>query len=326
MCDLKSVLVTGGCGFIGSNVINYLVDKYPNIFFVNIDKLDYCSSKQNISVSSNVNYKFIKGNIKNQDLILFVLQEYSVDAIMHFAAQTHVDNSFDCAEQFIHDNIIGTYSLLNAAKKYGKIKRFVHVSTDEVYGESELNSEKKPEHAMLDPTNPYSASKASAEYYVKAFYKCYKLPTVITRGNNVFGPRQYPEKLIPKFINFLKNGKKCTIHGTGENRRNFIYIDDVCTAFESILFNGKIGHVYNIGTENEYSVKEITTMLVKLIKGDDNINNHIEYVEDRPWNDLRYVIDSSKIQSIGWTEQCDFQKSLKTTVEWYLNVGDDWWK
>ena len=323
MYEPNNILITGGCGFIGSNVLNYLMKNYPNIKFVNVDKLDYCSTTKNVIIQPN--YIFIKGDIKNEILVKKILNDYNIDTIIHFAAQTHVDNSFENAMLFIEENIIATYILLKSSVEYNKLKRFIHVSTDEVYGESELNSDTNTEETILNPTNPYSASKASAEYYVKSYFKCYKLPIIITRGNNVFGPRQFPEKLIPKFITKLFSNDKCTIHGTGKNLRNFIYVDDVSTAFETILFKGEIGQIYNIGTKNEYSVKEITYDLIKLIKNDQNYDKYIEYIKDRPWNDLRYTISSDKLQKLGWKEQTDFYEGLNKTINWYYNLDKNYW-
>ena len=323
--EFKNVLITGGCGFIGSNVVNYLVTKYPHVNFINVDKLDYCSSLSNVLVQNHANYKFIKLNLLDEIRVCEVVKRYRVDAVIHFAAQSHVDNSFLNANIFVEDNIMATISLLNACVKHGCIKKFVHVSTDEVYGESIELNDRFDETTKLNPTNPYSASKASAEYFVKAYHKCYLLPVVITRANNVFGPRQYFEKLIPKFIKKLLSNEKCTIHGNGLNTRNFVFVDDVARAFELILMKGKLNEIYNIGTDNEFSVLEVTEKLVDILKPDDHIEDWIEYVNDRPWNDCRYAITNAKILNLGWKEQSDFESSLLKTIEWYKNLPNDHW-
>ena len=299
------------CGFIGSNFINKYIRKNPNINIINIDTLYYCGNIENIdkSVRELSNYTFIKGNIGSLDLITYVLDFYNIDTIIHFAAQSHVDNSFENSLQYTTDNIVGTHTLLECCRKYIEkgskgFKRFVHVSTDEVYGESKLSSDeiKKNEHSILCPTNPYAATKAGAELLVQSYYTSFKLPVIITRGNNVYGPNQYPEKLIPKFINLLKNNKKVTLQGKGDCLRSFIHSDDVTNGFSIILERGKIGEIYNIGSdiEMEYSILEVTKILVKLIKNTDNYKDWIEYIDDRPFNDKRYHIDNIKLKDLGW--------------------------
>lgn len=312
----KKVLITGGCGFIGSNFINYYHDKYPEVFIVNLDKLDYCADINNIKNQNN-NYKFIKGNLNNHELINNILFDYEIDSVIHFAAQTHVDNSFGNSIQFTHDNILGTHTLLECCRQYGKIQRFLHISTDEVYGEVDLEHPGCSEKSLLNPTNPYAATKASAEFIVRSYYYSFKLPIIITRGNNVYGPNQYPEKLIPKFIKLLKDNKKCPIHGNGESRRNFIHSYDVASAVDTILSYGQINNIYNIGTSNEYSVLDIAKKLIKLIKDDNNYNNWIEYVEDRNFNDFRYAIDNQELKKLGWDETMDFNSSIDTLIKYY---------
>ena len=295
-----NILVTGGCGFIGSNFINYILKKDDNIKIFNIDCLNYCANETNVSVHPN--YKLIKGNITSKDLVLHILNEYSIDAIIHFAAQSHVDNSFDNSLQYTMDNIYGTHVLLQASKEYGKIKKFLHFSTDEVYGEVDLEHTGCHEKSILNPTNPYAATKAAAEFLVRSYYHSFKLPIVIVRCNNVYGPNQYPEKLIPKFIKLLKEGKKLTIHGKGDTRRNFIWAEDVAIATELIFNKGIINEIYNIGTTQEYSVLDIATILVNKITNDTDIHNYIEFVEDRPFNDFRYSVDTTLLKSLGWKE------------------------
>ena len=296
-----NILVTGGCGFIGSNFINYILKKHNHVKIFNIDCLNYCANETN--VINNPNYKFIKGNITSKDLILHILNEYSIDAIIHFAAQSHVDNSFDNSLQYTTDNVMGTHVLLQASKEYGKIKRFLHFSTDEVYGEVDLEHPGCHEKSLLNPTNPYAATKAAAEFLVRSYYHSFKLPVVIVRCNNVYGPNQYPEKLIPKFIKLLKEGKKLTVHGNGATRRNFIWAEDVASATELIFHKGILNEVYNIGTQQEYSVMDVATLLVDKMTEDKDINNHVIFVEDRPFNDFRYSVDITLLKSLGWEEK-----------------------
>ena len=297
-----------------------MIAKYPNINFINIDALYYCGNINNITKENRNknNYKFIKGNIQNKEFMDYILKTNNINIIIHFAAQSHVDNSFSNPIQYTKDNILGTHNLLESVREYRKIEKFIHVSTDEVYGESTGAGDIKNENSILNPTNPYSATKASAEMIVNSYRYSYNLPIIITRGNNVYGPRQYPEKLIPKFINLLKNNKKCTIHGEGKTNRSFLYIDDVILAFEKILFYGEIGEIYNIGTDLEYSVLEITKKLVKIIKNKDNYSNYIEYIEDRKYNDKRYNISCEKLINLGWKQKIFIDEGLKKTYDYYL--------
>lgn len=320
----KSVLMTGCCGFIGSNVLNYLCKKYPSVNFINIDRLDYCSSLKNIERTQSPNYTFYKCDIKNADMIRSILKLHSVDTIIHFAAQTHVDNSFGNSIQFTMDNVLGTHTLLECCKEYGNIKRFVHISTDEVYGQVGVDDEECRETRVLVPTNPYAASKAGAEHLVLSYYHSFKLPSIIVRGNNVYGPQQYPEKLIPRFIKLLTENKKCSIHGEGQTRRNFIHVYDVGTAIETILFKGVIGEIYNIGSKNEFSVMDITKKLIQQIKHTDVIEPYIEFVEDRCFNDSRYSISNQKLIDLGWSEYIEFEHGLNKTIDWYLQNLDHW--
>ena len=317
---MKNILITGGCGFIASNFLNYVLEKYPTFLFVNIDALYYCADEKNITQENRIkeNYKFVKGNINDTNLINFILKQYNIDTIIHFAAQSHVDNSFSNPIQYTKDNILGTHNLLECVREYGKIEKFIHVSTDEVYGESLCpETDIKNEKSKLNPTNPYSATKASAEMIVNSYVYSYNLPIIITRGNNVYGPRQYPEKLIPKFIKQLLNNEKCPIHGEGKTERSFLYVEDVVRAFDLILNQGKIGEIYNIGTQHEYSVLDITKRLVKEIKGNENFNKYTEYVEDRNYNDKRYTISFSKLEKLGWKQEIFLDEGLKKTIEYY---------
>lgn len=309
-----NILVTGGCGFIGSNFINYILNKgESSLRIYNIDCLNYCANEAN--VNPHPNYKLIKGNITSKDLVLHILNEYEINAIIHFAAQSHVDNSFDNSLQYTTDNIMGTHVLLQAAKEYGKIKKFLHFSTDEVYGEVDLEHPGCHEKSLLNPTNPYAATKAAAEFLVRSYYHSFKLPVVIVRCNNVYGPNQYPEKLIPKFIKLLHEGKPLTIHGNGTTRRNFIWAEDVAIATEIIFYKGALNETYNIGTTQEFSVIDVATILVEKMTVDKNIENHIIYVEDRPFNDFRYSVDTTILKSLGWEEKhTDFIKNIQSLI------------
>jgi dTDP-glucose 4,6-dehydratase len=304
-----NILVTGGCGFIGSNFINYAFKKYPEYKFINIDAMYYCASLEYIKVSGD-NYKFIEGNINDINLLKYILKEEKITHIIHFAAQSHVDTSFENSLQYTYDNVKGTHTLLEAVRLINKNIIFLHFSTDEVYGESQLDEDAKDEQSILCPTNPYAASKAAAEMYVNAYRHSYGIKTIITRGNNVYGENQYPEKLIPKFIKLLKMGKKCTIHGDGSSLRSFIHVYDVCTAVDMILHKGIIGEIYNIGSDTELSVLDITKLLVREICGDDNVENYVEFVADRPFNDKRYFITNEKLKQLGWVQEKNIYKEL----------------
>ena len=325
---MNNILITGGCGFIGSNFINYFVKKYPDYNIYNIDALYYCSSLNNIKVTDKNNYKFIKGNIKSSDLINHVLNEYNITHIIHFAAQSHVDSSFSNSSQYIEDNIVGTHNLLECIKNYhektNNIKLIIHVSTDEVYGESQLNEESKNEMSILCPTNPYAATKGGAELIVQSYIYSYKLPIIITRGNNVYGPHQYVEKLIPKFITLLLNDEKCTIHGDGSNLRSFIYIDDVIDAFDLIFHKGQINNIYNIGIDKEYTVLDITTRLVTIIN-DGIIDDNIVFVKDRFFNDKRYFVNYDKLKKLNWQPKIGIDHGLNKTYDWYKNIDKNYW-
>lgn len=262
------------------------------------------------------------GNILNIELVSLVMEENKVDTVMHFAAQSHVDRSFGNSLEFTHTNVLGTHTLLECAKRY-HIKRFIHCSTDEVYGEV-LQGE-ATESSILAPTNPYACSKAAAEFMCQAYMRSFKMPIIITRGNNVFGPHQFPEKVIPKFIYRLHQNKKCCIHGEGTGSRNFLHTSDVVRAFDIILRKGKLHEVYNIGTTFDISILDMCAMLIRIMKGPDaNPADWIEHVEDRAFNDSRYMIDSTKLNQLGWHANPDFQALLKETVDWYLEHLE-WW-
>lgn len=312
---MKNILVTGGCGFIGSNFINYMLDTYTDIFIVNVDRLDYCADMNNVYHKER--YRLVVTDLNNSVILNNTLESYNIDSIVHFAAQSHVDNSFGNSIQFTKDNVLGTHTLLECCRVYGKIKKFVHISTDEVYGEVDNEHQGCNEKSLLNPTNPYAATKAAAEFLVKSYYHSFKLPIVITRGNNVYGPRQFPEKLIPRFITKLLNNEKCPIHGQGKTRRNFIYSGDVSKAVDVILRKGEINEIYNIGSDDEYSVIEVLNKLLKELNISKSIEEVSEFVEDRAFNDFRYCIDSSKLELLGWKKTISFEDGLKQTIMWY---------
>ena len=315
MMDKKNILVTGGCGFIGSNFLNYAIQKYPNSTFVNIDCLNYCSGENNVNVRDNKNYVFIKGNINDYNFVNYILSKFNIHILIHFAAQSHVDNSFNNSLDFTRDNVQGTHTLLECAKTYNKLQLFLQMSTDEVYGEVPIDHPGCVEEHILNPTNPYAATKAAAEMLIKSYYTSYKLPFITVRCNNVYGPNQYPEKLIPKFSMQLRNNHKMTIHGKGETRRTFIHSDDVSRALELIILKGSIGEVYNIGTNEEFSVLEIASKILKLIKPDDNLYDWVEFIEDRPFNDFRYSVNHEKLKLLGWQNIEKFDDRLKEIVQ-----------
>jgi dTDP-glucose 4,6-dehydratase len=310
-----NLLVTGGCGFIGSNFINHIAktDKY-NI--INVDAMYYCANEKNVDeyIRNSEYYTFVKGNVCSDDLMTHILSSHNIEQVIHFAAQSHVQNSFDDSLQFTRDNILGTHVLLECCRKYGKLTKFIHVSTDEVYGESmnNINELHKTEHSILCPTNPYAATKASAELIAQSYNHSYKMPIVITRGNNVYGPNQYPEKLIPRFIQLLQNDKKVTIQGNGSAVRAFLHTEDTVRAFETILEKGIIGEIYNIGCDDdmEYSVLDVAKILIKKIKDTNDYDEWITYIKDRPFNDQRYYISNQKVKQLGWNISMTFEEGI----------------
>jgi dTDP-glucose 4,6-dehydratase len=312
------LLVTGGCGFIGSNFINYIHKKYTNWYIVNIDAMYYCAKIEHVSeeVRNSDRYKFYKGNICDEKLITQILNDHNITHVLHFAAQSHVQNSFKDASEFIKDNVLGTQILLECVRGYGKIDKFVHVSTDEVYGEA--LEDKKTEQSMLCPTNPYAASKAGAELMAQAYCHSYRLPIIITRGNNVYGPNQHIEKLVPRFITQVQNGQKMTIQGDGSAKRAFMYVTDTVRAFECILDKGSIGEIYNIGCDEgvEYTVMEVAKKILDLVKKGENYNleDELEFIEDRPYNDKRYYISNEKLKKLGWSQSVNFDQGLSLLI------------
>lgn len=308
------ILVTGGCGFIGSCFIRHMLSKHPEYKIINLDALTYCGNLENLKdIENNPNYKFVHGNICDKSLVREFIKE--VDCVVNFAAESHVDNSIKTPEIFIETNVQGTLNLLQASKELG-IDRFLQVSTDEVYGtlgKTGYFYETTP----LAPNSPYSASKASADLLVRAYYETYKLPVLNTRCSNNYGPYQYPEKLIPFFISKLLRGEKVPVYGDGLNVRDWLYVYDHCEAIDTVLQKGRIGEVYNIGGHNEKTNLEITRLILNAM---DKNESSIEYVEDRLGHDKRYAISNEKITSeLGWQPSITFEEGIKLTIDWYLN-------
>ena len=324
----KAVIVTGGSGFIASHLVDRLIKN--GYFVVNIDKLDYCSYDNTKNIKNC--YKFIQGNIANKELVTFILNEYKIESIFHLAAQTHVDNSFYNSVQFTYDNIVGTHNLLECVKEYNELNKnsennkcvtkFVHMSTDEVYGEVKSGEPECTENSLLKPTNPYSATKASAELLASSYYHSFKLPITVIRCNNVFGPRQYPEKVIPAFINNLLNDEKCYIHGEGNTERHFIYVDNVIDAILTIYEKGGINEVYNIANTECYKVIDLAKLLIKKLKDTEDYDSHIQYIADRNFNDFRYLINSDKLEKLGWSPKVNFEEGIKRTIQSFKKINN----
>lgn len=323
------LLITGGAGFIGSNFIHYILKKYPassagrpDYEIINLDKLTYAGNLENLKdAEGNKNYQFVKGDICDADLVNDLVKD--CDAIVHFAAESHVDRSILDAGEFVRANVLGTQVLLEAARENGN-KRFHHVSTDEVFGSLELDGRDKfNENTPYDPHSPYSASKAGSDHLVRAYFDTYGLPITISNCSNNYGPYQFPEKVIPLFITNLMEDKKVPLYGDGLNVRDWIHVEDHCSAVDAVLHKGKIGETYLAGGEGEISNKELTHKILELM---DKGEEYIEYVKDRPGHDRRYAIDFSKIENeLGWKPQYSFEDGLQQTIEWY-KTHEDWWK
>ena len=319
------LFITGGAGFIGSNFINQLfphLEKSNSQFkIINFDALYYCAAQNNIEeyIRNSDKYTFIHGNLQSYDLLKYIFETNVVTHIIHFAAQSHVQNSFTDALQYTKDNVVGTHNLLEAARLYcPSLKKFIHVSTDEVYGESMLhcNEACKTEQSILCPTNPYAASKAAAELIAQSYIHSFNIPIIITRGNNVYGPNQYPEKVVPLFISQLKQGNKVTIQGDGSCVRAFLHAFDTANAFIRILEAGQIGEIYNIGCDEgmEYTILDVAKMLIKKIKNTEDYAKWIIFVEDRPFNDKRYYICNNKLKEIGWNIVINFEDGINGLI------------
>jgi dTDP-glucose 4,6-dehydratase len=330
----KVVLVTGGAGFIGSHVVRLLVKKYPKYKIVNLDKLTYAGNLANLKdIQESTNYEFVKGDIVDAEFIYSLFNEYKFDTVIHLAAESHVDRSIASPNEFIYTNIVGTANLLNAARKIWEAEPssknlFYHISTDEVYGslgEDGLFTEE----TSYDPRSPYSASKASSDHLVRAYYHTYKLPVVVSNCSNNYGSFQFPEKLIPLALNNIKNNKPVPVYGKGENIRDWLWVEDHARAIDLIFHKGRTGETYNIGGNNEWKNIDLVRLLCKVM--DKKLNREsgtseklINFVKDRAGHDLRYAIDSTKLQrELGWYPSVNFEQGLEITVDWYLQ-NEDW--
>ena len=313
------ILVTGGAGFIGSNFIRFMLSNYLNYRIVCLDKLTYAGNLQNLEdVARNSRYHFVKGDIADREAVEMIVSQ-GIDAIVNFAAETHVDRSIIGSADFIMTDVLGTYVLLDAVREH-KISRFVQISTDEVYGSIETGS--FTERSPLTPNNPYSASKAGGELQVLAAHRTFDLPVIITRASNNFGPYQYPEKVIPLFITNAIENKELPLYGDGLNVRDWLYVEDHCSAIDMVLHNGKIGEIYNIGGGNEVTNVDLTGKILDLM---DKPKDLIKPVKDRLGHDRRYSIDSSKVKALGWMPEYNFESALSATVAWY-QTHSLWWK
>jgi len=317
-----NLLVTGGAGFIGSNFIRYILNKYPEYRVINLDKLTYAGNLENLtSAEKDPRYAFEKGDICDKARVQLCVMRYEIDAIINFAAESHVDRSILGAAEFVQTNVVGTNVLLEVVKEL-KIKRFLQVSTDEVYGSLGLTG-LFTEETRLHPNSPYSASKASADMLALAYQHTFDLPVVLTRCSNNYGPYQFPEKLIPLMIAKVLNDKPLPVYGDGMNIRDWLHVKDHCSAVDEVLHRGRIAEVYNIGGNNEKSNIEIVKLILQNLGKPESL---ITYVKDRPGHDRRYAIDSSKIQrEFGWQPSYTFEQGIAETIKWYLN-NQEWWK
>ena len=328
----RNILITGGAGFIGSHVVRHFVRNYPDYHIVNLDKLTYAGNLDNLrDVEGAANYTFVKGDICDFEAVLALMKEHRIDGVIHLAAESHVDRSISNPFEFAQTNVLGTLSLLQAARHYWESlperyegKKFYHISTDEVYGALELDGGMFREDTPYAPHSPYSASKASSDHFVRAFHDTYGMPTVISNCSNNYGPNQYPEKLIPLFIQNICEGKPLPVYGKGENVRDWLYVEDHARAIDLIFHKGGVAETYNIGGNNEWRNIDLIKLLIKEV--DRQLGNEeghslplISYVTDRAGHDLRYAIDSSKLQrELGWSPSLQFEEGIRLTVEWYL--------
>ena len=321
--ESKKVLVTGGAGFIGGNFIHYMLGKYPHYEIYNIDALTYAGDlSKHRQIEANERYHFIQFDITDRDAMMKLFWQEQFDYVVHFAAESHVDRSIINPEQFVLTNVLGTQILLDAAKEYG-IKKFVHISTDEVYGEWPFDSTALfTEQTPLQPNSPYSASKASADMFVRSYYETYGLPMNITRCSNNYGPYHFPEKLIPLTIIRAMNNETIPVYGDGRNIRDWLHVYDHCRAVDLVLHEGVNGEVYNVGGHNERTNIEVVKQILSILHKSEDL---IEFVTDRPGHDQRYAIDATKLAALGWKPTYSFETGLKQTVEWYQQ-NKQWWK
>lgn len=334
---MKTVLVTGGAGFIGSNFVPYFLEKHPDYRLVNLDLLTYAGNLENLKeCEKSQNYKFIKGDIRNRELVEFIFKEYDVQGVVHFAAESHVDNSIKCPDVFIQTNINGTFTLIDVAYKYWmkspfnykeeyKDSRFHHISTDEVYGTLSLDSnELFTEKTPYAPNSPYSASKASSDMIVRSYHETYGLNTVITNCSNNYGPKQHSEKFIPTIIKNALEKKPIPVYGDGKNIRDWLYVLDHCKGIDTVFHNGKSGETYNIGGRNEKTNLEIVNIVTTILDQEKPVTNFsykdlVAFVEDRAGHDRRYAIDASKIEKeLHWKADENFKSGIVKTIQWYL--------
>lgn len=314
---MKRLLVTGGAGFIGSNFIRHMINKYPDYVIVNLDLLTYCGNLENLKdIEKHKNYSFVKGDITDTALVEKLIKD--TDIVVNFAAESHVDRSITDPGIFVKTNVFGTYTMLEASRRAG-VERFIQISTDEVYGSVETGSSKEGD--PLEPNSPYSASKAGADLLARSYCVTFKLPVIITRSSNNFGPCQYPEKVIPLFITNLMAGRKIPVYADGMNMRDWLYVVDNCEAIDVVLHKGKVGEIYNIGIGGETTNIELTRMLLSILGKDDS---SIEFVKDRPGHDRRYALDVTKLKALGWKPRHEFKTALELTVQWYKD-NKPWW-
>lgn len=333
----RNILITGGAGFIGSHVVRLFVNKYPDYHIINLDKLTYAGNLSNLKdVENNPNYTFVKADICDYDQLIELFKRYDIDSVIHLAAESHVDRSIKDPFTFARTNVIGTLSLLQAAKQSWDTsmsifegKRFYHISTDEVYGALDFDGTFFTEQTKYQPHSPYSASKAGSDHFVRAFHDTYGMPTLVTNCSNNYGPYQFPEKLIPLFINNIRHGKPLPVYGKGENVRDWLYVVDHARAIDLIFHEGKVADTYNIGGFNEWTNIDLIRVIIKTVdrllgNPEGTSDKLITYVTDRQGHDLRYAIDSNKLKDeLGWEPSLQFEEGIEETVRWYLD-NQEW--